>query len=117
MREDRTRGAKLAELLAPSKQDYFVLKPKHSAFYETCLGLLLDHLGVRTLVLGGFATDCYVNITTNDAYLRGFGLYVLADGTAALTRTAHLAALRQMERVLHARCAVASSRSFVTTNV
>jgi len=113
VREERTRGAKIAELLAPSKQDYFVLKPKHSAFYETCLGLLLDHLGVRTLVLGGFATDSCVSITANDAYLRGFGLYIVADASAALTRAAHLAALQQMERVLHARIARCRQISFV----
>lgn len=101
--EDQTRGAEIAAMLAPDADDYFVLKPKHSAFYETCLGLLLDHLGVQNLVLGGFATDSCIGMTANDAYLRGFGLYVLRDGTAALTRAAHLMALEQMQRVLHAR--------------
>ena len=113
VREEQTRGAKLAELLAPDDCDYFVLKPKHSAFYQTCLGLLLDHLGVKTLVLGGFATDSCVNISANDAYLRGFGLHVLADGTAAQTRAAHLGALQQMERVLHARTPRCEQVSFV----
>jgi nicotinamidase-related amidase len=31
---DGTRGAALVELLLPEADDYFVLKPKHSGFYE-----------------------------------------------------------------------------------
>jgi nicotinamidase-related amidase len=101
-------GAAIAELLTPGTDDYFVLKVKQSAFYQTCLGLLLEHLGVRTLVIGGVATDNCVNMTANDAYLRGFELVVLRDGSAAEDAGAHKAALTQMRRVLKAetpRCA------------
>ena len=31
---DGVRGQPLAELLAPDREDYFVLKPKHSAFFD-----------------------------------------------------------------------------------
>jgi nicotinamidase-related amidase len=106
-------GAELAKLLAPSDQDYFVLKVKQSAFYQTCLGLLLEHLGVQKLVIGGVATDNCVNMTANDAYLRGFELFVLRDGSAADDKEAHKAALAQMTRVLKAhtpRCADVSFR-------
>lgn len=32
-----SRGSAIAALLRPQSSDYFVLKPKHSGFYETCL--------------------------------------------------------------------------------
>jgi hypothetical protein len=43
-RRDR-RGRQVVQLLRPEADDYFVLKPKHSGFYESSLGVLLDHLG------------------------------------------------------------------------
>src|SRR5262249_9410567 len=42
--KDGVRGRPLAEALRPEKDDYFVLKPKHSGFYSTSLAILLDHL-------------------------------------------------------------------------
>ena len=47
MRE-RRRGAKVARLLKPEDDDYFVLKPKSSAFFDTTLETLLRHLGAKT---------------------------------------------------------------------
>jgi nicotinamidase-related amidase len=113
VREDGTRGAKIAELLLPSKQDYFVLKVKHSAFYQTCLGLLLEHLAVRRLLVGGFATDNCVQMTSNDAYLRSFALSILDDGCASQTAQAHAAALKQMKRILHAEVLRCGDVAFV----
>lgn len=105
---DGTRGGEIAKLLAPSEHDYFVLKPRHSAFYQTCLSLLLEHLGARSLIIGGFSTDSCVNFTASDAYLRGLSLIIPKDGCAAQTTEQHRIALAQMKRVLHAetpRCA------------
>jgi nicotinamidase-related amidase len=103
VREDGTRGGPIVELLAPGECDYFVLKPKHSAFYQTCLGVLLEHLGVKTLLIGGFATDSCVQLTAGDAFLRGFNLLVLNDGCATQGSEAHESSLEQMKRVLSAR--------------
>lgn len=97
------RGAEISRLLAPAARDYFVLKPKHSAFYETCLKTLLEHLGARTLILAGFATDMCVHMSAMDAYLRGHELIVPSDTSAALTDEAHASALASMRTALHAR--------------
>lgn len=37
-------GAQITRQLKPRSDDYFVLKPKHSAFFATPLEILLDHL-------------------------------------------------------------------------
>ena len=66
-------GKPLATLLQPDAEDYFVLKPKHSGFYSTTLELLLQALGVHTLILTGLAGNICVLFTANDAYMRGIG--------------------------------------------
>src|SRR5205823_4281868 len=55
--EPGCKGRPLCEALSPAEEDYFVLKPKHSAFYSTTLDLLLRALKTRVLVVCGFATN------------------------------------------------------------
>jgi nicotinamidase-related amidase len=100
--EPACKGRGIAEKLRPGPDDYFVLKPKHSAFYTTTLDLLLRHLGVRTLVVGGIAGNICVLFTANDAYMRDFKLVVPRDGVASNTAAENDAALAQMEKVLKA---------------
>lgn len=107
---DGVRGEALVRALSPNEDDYFVLKPKHSAFYQTCLSLLLQHLGVEKLLLGGISTDSCVSFTAHDAFLRGYSLVVLEDGCAAMSAKLHRNALSHMQRTLGAeisRCAQA----------
>jgi len=99
---DGVRGRPLAELLRPGPDDYFVLKPKHSGFYSTTLDLLLQYLGVSTVVLTGIAGDNCVLFTANDAYLRDLRVVVPADCVASNTEEENRAALRQMAKVLKA---------------
>lgn len=102
------RGRPVAELLRPAEDDYFVLKPQHSGFYGTALELLLKHLGARALILGGMAANICVLATATDAYMRGFRLYVPADGVAAEGEAAARAALAHMADVLKADTAPAA---------
>ena len=64
------RGKPFVERLMPDEHDYFVLKPKHSGFYQTPLELLLKHLGAQRLVLTGISTNSCVLFTASDAYMR-----------------------------------------------
>jgi nicotinamidase-related amidase len=99
---DSVRGRELAELLAPEQDDYFVLKPKHSAFFATSLEILLKHLGAETLILTGFAGDICVLYTANDAYMHDYRLVVPADCVASETDRSNRYALEQMKRYLKA---------------
>lgn len=101
-RETTPLGRRMVELLHPDDDAYFVLKPMHSGFYSTTLDVLLEQLGVRRLVLGGFAADICVLYTANDAYMRGYELAVPADGTAAETRQRYRFALQHIEAQLKA---------------
>ncbi len=78
-------GAKIAKALAPGPGDYYILKPKHSAFLATPLSLLLTQLDVRRLVLTGLAADACVLITAQEANMREYLVSVPADCVAAQT--------------------------------
>lgn len=92
----------IANLLAPTPRDYFVLKPTNSAFHASVLEALLRHLGTETLILCGFATDNCVLFTAHDAYLRGFRLLVPRDCVAAETAARQRDALTIMTQTMKA---------------
>lgn len=94
------RGRLLIDRLDPADDDYFVLKPKHSGFYNTTLETLLRHLGVRRLIMTGFSAHVCVLFTAGEAYMRDFSLYVPNDCVASPTSEQNEAALNYMERVL-----------------
>jgi nicotinamidase-related amidase len=99
---DNVRGRPLVELLVPAKDDYFVLKPKHSGFYSTTLDILLDYLQVKSVILAGIAGNICVLFTANDAYMRDFSLFVPGDCVASNSETENRYALEQMAKVLKA---------------
>jgi nicotinamidase-related amidase len=63
-------GLHFIEQLQPDEDDYFVLKPMHSAFYQTPLDLLLRELGASTIILSGLATNSCILCTAHDANMR-----------------------------------------------
>jgi nicotinamidase-related amidase len=83
--KDGVRGRPIALLLRPDKDDYFVLKPKHSGFYSTTLEVLLEYLEVHTVILTGMAANICVLFTANDAYMRDYRLIVPSDCVASNT--------------------------------
>jgi nicotinamidase-related amidase len=101
LQEDK-RGREIVQLLQPGEDDYFVLKPKHSAFYQTSLDVLLSNLGVTSLVLTGMAGDICVLFTANDAYMRDFNIIVPGDCVASEDEADNEQVLRLVQRVLKA---------------
>ncbi|GAB3903214.1 cysteine hydrolase [Larkinella knui] len=100
--KDGVRGQPLAELLYPDSDDYFVLKPKHSAFFATTLDTLLEYLKVERLILTGISTDVCILFSAKDAYMRDLSLSIPADCVAADTVAHTKTALEYMERVMGA---------------
>jgi nicotinamidase-related amidase len=96
------RGRPVVERLLPEEDDYFVLKPKHSAFFSTTLDTLLAYLGARTLILTGLAGNICVLFSANDAYMRDFHLVVPPDCTASNYPGDNRRALDLMAQVLKA---------------
>ncbi len=96
-------GAAITRQLEPGAQDYFVLKPKHSAFFATPLEILLDHLRAERLIITGVAGDqCVIN-TAVDARMRDFDVTVPADCIASLTPARNRRAIEHLGEALQVR--------------
>lgn len=89
--------------VGPRDGDLVVMKRQWGAFYGTDLDLLLRRRGVRTLVMGGIATNYGVESTARDAYERGYEQVFAEDAMASMTAELHelaiRAALRRIGRV------------------
>jgi nicotinamidase-related amidase len=93
-------GRRVSRRMRPTSRDYFVLKPKHSGFYDTTLETLLEDLKIRRVVVAGIAGNICVLFTANDAYMRGLKIFAPADCIVSNTIDDNDAALRQIELVL-----------------
>lgn len=87
----------ITELLMPDAEDYFILKPKQSAFFGTPLELLLQHLRARRLILTGVASDQCVLVTASEAIMRDLSVVVPKDCVASQTKRRNGLVLKQLE--------------------
>jgi nicotinamidase-related amidase len=94
------------------RRDYFVLKPKHSGFFDTTLDTLLHALKIRRVILTGIAGNICVLFTANDAYMRELEIYAPADCIASNTPADNEHALRQIETVLKGTVAESTRLTF-----
>lgn len=77
-----TPEAQTSPLLDPQPTDYAVEKRRYSGFFQTGLLLLLNELGVDTLICCGMDTNICVKHTVADAYFNNFNIIVVGDATA-----------------------------------
>lgn len=106
-------GSSVTKALVPGPDDYFVLKPRHSAFFCTALELLLQQLSIKRLIIVGFATNICVLYTANDAHMRGYDVAVPRDCTASNSPELTEQALAQMQLV---SCANTSESTALALN-
>jgi nicotinamidase-related amidase len=95
--------ASLVRPLAPDKSSLFVVKARHSIFYETPLGYLLSQQGIDHVVLCGQVTEQCVLYSALDAHIRHLRVTVPHDAVAHIHEDLADAALRMMERNMDAR--------------
>jgi nicotinamidase-related amidase len=102
-------GRKFVEALRPDAEDYIVLKPMHSAFYQSPLDALLHNLHTSSLILTGLATNSCVICTAHDANMRDLKLFVPFDCCAARSVKEHQYAIEHMKTMSGARVMRSSS--------
>ncbi len=95
-------SAPIIQQIKPDHSDYFLIKPKHSAFYQTALNTLLQELDTKAVIVTGVAGNICVFFTANDAYMREFNVYVPKDAIASERPEFNEYALKMMETVLGA---------------
>jgi len=101
-RKERRYGAPILEMLAPTEDDYYVLKPTYGGFFGTPLDRLLETIDAKTLILTGISAHQCILFTANEAYLREFELIIPRDCVAAKTAHYKRFALEYFKSVLHA---------------
>lgn len=97
------KGTQFVRPLIPDSEDYFVLKPMHSAFYMTPLEVLLLHLQVEMLILTGLTSTSCITATAHDANMRGFDIFIPPDCSCARNAEEHRQALAHLEAAAGAK--------------
>ncbi|MEU1192904.1 isochorismatase family cysteine hydrolase [Streptomyces sp. NPDC005859] len=95
--------AALVEPLLPDQRSLFVLKARHSIFFETPLSYLLHQEGIDHVVLCGQVTEQCVLYSALDAHIRHIDVTVPRDAVAHIHADLADAALVMMERNMGAR--------------
>lgn len=95
-------AAALVERILPGPEDYFIFKPRHSAFYATPLKELLSRLNVDTILLTGITSHECVLFTAIDAHVRKLNVIIARDCIAAPTPQATRHALFILEHSVDA---------------
>jgi len=91
------RFRRLVEPIAPSDDALFVVKARHSIFYQTPLEYLLSQEDVDRVVLIGQVTEQCVLYSALDAYIRHLDIAVPRDAVAHIHQHLADAALELME--------------------
>lgn len=84
-----TEGAEVIDDLNRKEEDYWLPKPRFSAFFNTGLEKWLKDKGVTLCAVAGIATNFCVLTTVMDALCHDFKAVLLEDCTAATDRKTH----------------------------
>jgi nicotinamidase-related amidase len=76
----------------------FVLKPRHTIFFQTPLDYLLERDGIGRVVLTGQVTEQCILYSALDAYVRHLRVAVPTDAVAHIYENLAQAALEMMQR-------------------
>ena len=96
----------LVEPIVPREEVPFMMKGRHSIFYETALHHLLRINDVGRVILTGQVTEQCILYSALDAYIRGYEIVVPHDAVAHIHPELGEAALKMMERNMHADLSV-----------
>ena len=92
----------LVEPIKPDDEALFIIKARHSIFYQTPLEYLLNQEDVGSVILTGQVTEQCVLYSALDAYIRHFKVRVPPDAVACIHEKLAEAALQMMERNMSA---------------
>ncbi len=87
----------LVEPILPGEQAAFLVKARHSIFYETQLDYMLRQQDIERLILSGQVTEQCILYSALDAYVRHYSIVIPRDAVAHIHQDLADAALRMME--------------------
>jgi nicotinamidase-related amidase len=107
-----TEYAHLIEQIAPGDDALFVLKARHSIFFQTPMDYILDEHEIEHLVLVGQATEQCILYSALDAHIRHRPVSVPKDAVAHIHDDLAEASLRMMELNMDATVCTVEDISF-----
>jgi nicotinamidase-related amidase len=93
----------LIEPIEPDEETPFIIKARHSIFYQSLLEYVLRREGVERIILAGQVTEQCVLYSALDAYVRHFEVVVPRIAVAHIRQDLADAALQMMEANMRAR--------------
>jgi len=109
---ERARAGRAPELIdpiAPTAEDPFFIKARHSIFYQTQVEYMLRQEGIGRIVLVGQVAEQCILYSALDGYVRHFDVAVVPDAVAHIREDFFRAAVEMMEVNMHARLAPADA--------
>jgi nicotinamidase-related amidase len=110
--QPQAKGGEFVKLVQPDEEDYFILKPMHSAFYQTPLEVLLQRLGTTELILTGLTSNSCITCTAHDANMRNLKLFVPYDCSVARTAIEHRKAMQHLSTMTKANVVTSHNLRF-----
>lgn len=89
----------LADGLVRQPEDYEIIKPRWSAFFQTELDLILRRLGVDTVILIGTTTPNCIRTTCYDAIALDYRTIVIERCCSSQSEEIQRANMEDMERI------------------
>lgn len=84
------------ERLAPINGETAIRKAQYSAFAGTRLDQVLKAKGISKLLITGVMTHLCCDTTARDAFMRGYDVYLVVDGTASRNEELHMSSVRAL---------------------
>ncbi len=98
----------LVKPIIPSEQAAFLVKARHSIFYETQLDYLLRDQAIDRIILIGQVTEQCILYSALDGYVRHYSIVIPRDAVAHIHQDLADAALRMMETNMAAEITTAT---------
>jgi nicotinamidase-related amidase len=101
-----SREIDILDELAPIEGEIVLSKGASGVFNATAIDQILRNMRIETLIVGGVVTNYCVETAVRDAGDRGFDVFLLSDGCAAMSEEQQRFALSMLDGVY---CTVCSS--------
>jgi nicotinamidase-related amidase len=98
----------LVEPISPGERAAFLVKARHSIFYETQLDYMLRDQDIERIILIGQVTEQCILYSALDAYVRHYSIVIPHDAVAHIHQNLADAALRMMETNMAAEITTAT---------
>ena len=96
--KENSRDREIVDELKPEAKDIVFQKRRPDGFVGTDFDLMLRSNGVRTILIGGVATEGGIEGTARSARNLGYDIVVLKDCVGSRSRELHELALKLMEQ-------------------